>query len=128
MSWHRNYYQDQFGDRVRNVAKEGASRQPSGASGGSGRGAGVAVMIVVGVVLAVFRGISSYPSRHEPPRFEMPRFDPNLHMKQFDHPEFRDEEFNRLMRELHERQRLRPGDPDQPDVAPARPGVERQDD
>jgi hypothetical protein len=78
MTWYRNYYQQQFGDRVRSVVKNGATPPASrGPSGSGGKGGGIAVFLVVVIILAVLRGASS--SHHPPPRSDTPpRFDPIL--------------------------------------------------
>jgi len=91
----RNYYEDQFGDRIRNIAKGGGTSPPrppagnsepsTGSGSGFGRGAG---FLIVFVVIGLLRAVLSSNHRHTPPvqpppriqipEFQAPVMDPEL--------------------------------------------------
>ena len=98
MAWYRNYYQEQFGDRVRSIVKGGTTPPPATNSSG-GRGAGLAGILVVALAFGVLRGITSSSSSH-PPRIKPPpvRFDDRFHDLQWQQDE-------RLQKILDDRER-----------------------
>src|SRR5947209_17166154 len=62
-----NYYEDQFGDRIRNISKGGTKppAPPSGSGGGKAKGGlGVVVIIIIIVVKAIAGWNSSSPRTH----------------------------------------------------------------
>ncbi len=69
-----NWYERQFGDRVRSIRKGGGS---GGSGGGSRWNSGAAAGIIVAIVLAILR-IAGSSSRHTPtPHFDPPAFNPH---------------------------------------------------
>lgn len=101
----RNYYEDQFGERIRNIVKGGQTPPPppsSGSSGpatgsgsGFGRGAG---FLIVFLVLGVLRAVLSSSHRHTPPPLPPPR----IQFPEFQAPAM-DPELAGRLEELHRR-------------------------
>jgi hypothetical protein len=85
----RRYYEQKFGDRVRNVAKPGAvGPSPSSSGGGrgwvSGSGAVVLVVIVLVRLLGIGRVVSTPSYNYQPPprvQFDQKMKDDILHPK-----------------------------------------------
>ncbi len=81
----RNYYEEQFGDRIRDIVKGGQTPPPpsgssgpsTGSGGGIGRSAGFVVLfLVIGVLRAVFSSNHRHtPPPPPPPRIQFPAFD-----------------------------------------------------
>jgi hypothetical protein len=82
----RNYYDDQFNDRINQIAQPGATPPSTGGSGSSGGGGGgwglkgglgggaVIVFIVIRLVIAAARvgSSSSTPTYYTPPTYQPP--------------------------------------------------------
>jgi hypothetical protein len=122
----RNYYDDQFNDRINQIAKPGAAPPRSSGSGSSGGGWGlkgglgggaVVVFIVIRLVIAAARvgSSSSTPTYYQSPPTYQPspiifpehQFDPDRGAMQKDGDRFNDEDNARLMellRQLREKQ------------------------
>src|SRR4051812_46482768 len=80
----RNYYEDQFGDRIRGICKAGSAPKPprrdSGSAGGSSKGRSGLGFLVLVVVIGLFRVLSFSGSRHPAPP-PVPRIHiPQLHL------------------------------------------------
>jgi hypothetical protein len=110
-----NYYEEQFGDRIRNIAKGGGSTAPPpryvsepsngpGSRNGLGRGLGGASILIF-VVLGLLRAVTSSSHRHSPPpppprpivvpQVQLPPNVDQLHNQ---------EEINRILQQLREKQ------------------------
>jgi hypothetical protein len=78
MAWYHDHYEEQFGNRARDVVKRGAAPPPPGNKSGSsgGRGAGFAVIVAIVLGMGLVRGLSRPSPRYEPPRFDPVQFNP----------------------------------------------------
>jgi hypothetical protein len=126
----RNYYEEQFGGRIRQITKRGAApaaRTPNPDAGGclSGVGRVGGTVIVIAVITAIRLGSRSNHSYTPPPqpRIQVPQFQ----MPQDDRFDFKDmrnkqrfgiqeqedpqERINRIIRELNQQLRVAPPDP-----------------
>jgi hypothetical protein len=109
----RNYYDDQFNDRINQIAKPGAT-PPSGGSGSSGGGGwslkgglgggAVLVFIVIRLVLAAGRlgSSSSTPTYYTPPTYQPPPITIPEH--QFDPKPIENEKLREEFRKIREKQ------------------------
>jgi len=101
----RNYYEDQFGERIRNIVKGGGTPPPpppsgpsvpsTGSGSGFGRGAG---FFIVFLVIGIFRVMLSSNHRHTPP----PPPPPRIQFPQFQAP-LMDPEQRAKWEEIHRR-------------------------
>lgn len=124
----RNYYEGQFGDRVRNVRKAGAAPATSSGRGclGAGAGGGVALLVLIRIIVALAVGVGSHsydsdyngytptPITIDPPQQVEFNNDPPLWQPNRDDPA------------LHFNPDVRPGD--LPFVIPDNPPVVAPDD
>jgi hypothetical protein len=132
----RNYYDDQFNDRINQIAKPGATPPRSAGSGSAGGGGwglkgglgggAVLAFIVIRLVLAAGRlGSSSTPTYSPPPVYQPPvtfpehRFDPGPGARPGGEDRLNDEDNARLMELLRQLQ-----EPHDPEAGPNRPPLD----
>ena len=132
----RNYYEDQFGDRIRNIGSGGSAQPPSrpdGPGGGSRFAGGIGVFLLLVLVLGAMRSwnTSSHYSTYDPPQIQVPQIQvpqvpqmPPFMLDQGDDDQRKlNEELRRLINEQKLLDRLPPpaGDEAKPGVGPGAP-------
>jgi hypothetical protein len=124
----RNYYEDQFGDRIRNIGSGGSAQPPSrpdGPGGGSKFAGGIGVFLLLVLVVGGMRSwnTSSRYSTYDPPQIQIPQV-PQMPPFMLDHGDDAqrqvNEELRRLLNEQKLLDRLPPvgGDEAKPGVGP----------